>query len=226
MSYKIIIYGATGMVGQGALLECVNDMSISDILCVGRRDFFHENAKVKNLVLPDMFDYSDLGDSLEGYDACFFCLGTTSLGKSEKEYAKITYDLTMDAAEHLQSLNPNMTFIYVSAAGADSSEKGRVMWARVRGRLENKLFKKGFKKAYSLRPSYIQPLDGIKSRTALYQALYSVVGFAFPLIKKIAPDGVTSTRCMGRAMINLLKKQPDIEILDPVHINCVANKST
>ena len=225
MSLKVIIYGATGMVGQGALLEAQKSPEVTEVLCVSRKKMHVSHPKVKNLVLANLFDHKSIQDQLKNYDACFFCLGTTSMGKTEKDYKHISYDLTLKIAEILQIRNPKMTFIYVSSAGADSSEKGRVMWARVRGKIENKLFSLGFKSAHSMRPSYIQPLDGIKSRTTLYRILYKLVGFSFPLLKKIAPHSVTSTRAIGKAMIHLARTHQGPKILNPKGINELARTS-
>ena len=224
MALKVIIFGATGMVGQGALLEACKTPDLSEILCITRNKIQKTNPKIKNIVLKNLFDLNSIQDQLKGYDACFFCLGTSSLGKSEKQYKHISYDLTLKNAEILKAKNPNMTFIYVSAAGADSSEKGKVMWARVRGKIENKLFSLGFKSVHSMRPSYIQPFDGIKSRTTLYRILYNLVGFAFPLFQRITPNSVTSTRSIGKAMIYLARTHQGPKILGPKEINELAHK--
>lgn len=221
---KLIIYGASGMVGQGALLEAVQSADVSEIIVIGRRALEHSSSKVKSLVLENMHDHKPIADKLKGYDACFFSLGTTSMGKTEEEYSYVTYDLTWHVIETLLPRNPNMTFIYVSAAGADSSEKGCSMWARVRGRLENRLFSAGFKSAHSMRPSYIQPMDGIKSRTFMYRQLYNVVGALFPLAKKIAPNSLTTTRNIGQAMLTLARTHSGPPILDPEDINQFAAK--
>jgi hypothetical protein len=180
--------------------------------------------KIRSVILSDMFDQTRVALEVKDFDACFFCLGTTSLGKSEKEYSRITYDLAITAAKMLKQANPNMVFVYVCAKGADSTEEGRVMWARVRGRLENKLFGMGFKAAYSMRPGYIQPMDGIKSGTALYRTLYDFVGFSYPILKKIAPNSVTSTRAIGKAMLNLSRGSSSERILDPTDINRFAEE--
>lgn len=220
---RILIYGATGMVGQGALREAVNASDVSEIACVGRRSVEHSSRKVRSLVLSDMFDHSSIAGELKDFDACFFCLGTTSFGKSEKEYSRITYELTMTVAEVLQPRNPNMTFVYVCARGADSTERGRIMWARVRGKLENSLFGKGFKSIHSMRPGYIQPLDGIKSRTTLYRVLYELIGFTFVVLKRLFPNYITSTREIGTAMLHLARHHSGPNILDPVDINWIAD---
>lgn len=220
---RILIYGATGMVGQGVLREAVNTSDVSEIVCVGRRTVAHLSRKVRSLVLSDMFDHSSIAEQLKDFDACFFCLGTSSFGKSEEEYSRITYELTMTVAEVLQPRNPNMTFVYMCAKGADSTERGRIMWARVRGKLENRLFEKGFKSIHSMRPAYIQPMDGIKSRTTLYRVLYDVVGFSFPVLKRVFANSVTSTREIGKAMLNLARHHAGPKILDPVDINSIAD---
>ncbi|MBK1877299.1 NAD(P)H-binding protein [Pelagicoccus mobilis] len=216
---RIAIYGATGMLGQAALREAVHASDVGEILCVGRRPTESDSPKVRSLVLPDLFDHSSITGQLKDLDACFFCLGTTAAGKSEERYHRITYELTMKVAELLQSQNPNLSFIYVSAQGADSSEQGRVMWARVRGKLENQLFGMSFRSVHALRPGYIQPMDGIKSRTPLYRIIYNIVGFTYPILKKLFPNSITSTHQMGKAMLNLARKHPAPQILHPVDIN-------
>lgn len=221
---RIVVYGASGMVGQGILREAVLAEDVTEIVCIGRSSVNNSDPKIRSVVLSDMFDQKGVAEEVKDFDACFFCLGTTSLGKSEEEYSRITYDLTLSAAKMLKEANPYMVFVYMCAKGADSTEKGRVMWARVRGRLENELFGMGFKAAYSMRPSYIQPMDGIKSRTVLYRTLYDIVGFSYPLLKKISPNSVTSTRDIGRAMLNLARGSGSERILDPTDINRIAEQ--
>jgi uncharacterized protein YbjT (DUF2867 family) len=198
---KVMLFGATGMVGQGVLRECLLSDEVSAVLTVGRTVTGQQNAKLREIAQKDLTNLSSVEDQLAGYDACFFCLGVSSAGMNEQNYTRVTYDLTMSVARTLLRVNPNMTFIYVSGTGTDSTEKGRSMWARVKGRTENELLHLGFKSAYMFRPGYIQPMDGIKTKTAVYALLYAVLGPLYPVLKAIAPGYVTTTRQLGRAMI-------------------------
>ncbi len=171
------------MVGQGVLRECLLDADIDEVLTVGRSASGTKNSTLREIVHPDLFHYSDIEASLIGFDACFFCLGVTSSGKSEQQYENLTYTLTLAAAETLGRLNPAMTFIYVSGAGTDSSEKGRVMWARVKGKTENALLRLPFKAAYMFRPGVIQPAHGERSKTAAYRIGYVLMKPALPLLR-------------------------------------------
>jgi uncharacterized protein YbjT (DUF2867 family) len=198
---KIILFGATGMVGQGALRECLLSNQVESVLTVGRTLTGQTDPKLQEIAPKDLTNLSEIETQLAGYDACFFCLGISSVGTNEQDYTRITYDLTLSVARTLFKINPNMTFIYVSGSGTDSTEKGRTMWARVKGRTENDLLKLGFKGAYMFRPGYIQPLDGIKTKTALYAAIYRTVGFLYPVFKALVPNYVTTTQQVGRAMV-------------------------
>jgi uncharacterized protein YbjT (DUF2867 family) len=202
---KVILFGATGMVGQGVLRECLRDPGVEGVLVIGRSSIGVQNEKVREIVHRDFLDFSSIEDRLGGYDACFFCLGVSSVGMAEQDYARVTYDYTLAAARVLAKQNPGMTFIYVSGTGTDSSEQGRLMWARVKGKTENALFKLPLK-AYMFRPGYIQPLDGIKSKTKLYGALYSVVGVFYPMLLAMFPKYVTTSEQVGRAMICVAKR--------------------
>ena len=204
---KVILFGATGMVGQGVLRECLADPDVERVLVIGRNACGVEDPKLREVVRSDLFDYTDVESEpeLSGYDACFFCLGVSAAGMSEEAYTKITYDLTMSAAETLVRLNPGMTFIYVSGAGTDSSEEGRTMWARVKGRTENDLLKLPFASAYMFRPAFIQPMHGIKSRTTLYRVLYAILGPLYPILTVLFPKYVTTTEQVGRAMLAVTK---------------------
>ncbi len=200
---KVILFGATGMVGQGVLRECLQSAAIEKILTVGRAITGVKDPKIEEIALPNLFDLSNLEPRLAGYDACFFCLGVSSAGMNEQDYTRVTYDLTLSVARTLVKLNSGMTFIYVSGTGTDSTEKARTMWARVKGRTENALLTLGFKSAYMFRPGYIQPLDGIKTKTAVYAFVYALLGPLYPLLKAIAPNYVTTTRQVGLAMIHV-----------------------
>ena len=180
---KVILFGASGMVGQGVLRECLLDPEVTAVLSIVRSSTGQQHPKLREIVHKDFFDFSSIESELSGFDACFFCLGVSSAGMSEENYRRITYDITLAAAQTLVKLNPNMTFIYVSGAGTDSSERGRMMWARVKGQTENALLRLPFKAAYMFRPAVIVPLHGIKSRTRLYRVSYAVLGPLLPLLK-------------------------------------------
>ena len=202
---RVILFGGTGMVGQGVLKECERDPEITEVLAVGRTALENADAKVWEIAAEDLFDLEDEEDRLTGFNACFFCLGVSSSGMGEEAYRRVTYDLTMSVAKRLVRLNPGMVFEYVSGAGTDSTEKGRVMWARVKGKTENDLQGLGFKGAYMFRPGGIVPMDGIKSKTKAYQAVYSVLGPVMPLLHRLFPRYMTTTRELGRAMIRVAK---------------------
>lgn len=202
---KVILFGATGMVGQGVLRECLEDDDVEFVLAIGRSAADTEHPKLQSLVHTDLFSYGDVENDLRGFDACFFCLGVSAAGMSEPEYSKVTYDLTLEAARTLARLNPEMTFIYVSGAGTDSTEEGRSMWARIKGKTENALLTLPFAAAYMFRPAFIQPMHGIKSRTRLYRVLYAIAGPLFPLLNAAFPKYVTTTEQVGRAMLTVGK---------------------
>lgn len=202
---KVILFGASGMVGQGVLRECLRDSEIDGVLSIGRTASGLSNPKLRDIVRKDLNSLSDIEDVRHPYDACLFCLGVSSAGMSGQDYRRITYDLTLSVAQTLVRANPNMTFIYVSGTGTDSSEKGRVMWARVKGATENALLRLPFKAAYMFRPGFIQPLDGIKSKTKLYSALYALARPFYPLIRAIVPDYATTTQELAQAMIGVAK---------------------
>jgi uncharacterized protein YbjT (DUF2867 family) len=206
------------MVGQGVLRECLRDPEVERVLVVGRSSIGDQNEKIREIVHRDFLDFSSIEDQLSGYDACFFCLGVSSVGMNEQDYTRVTYDYTMGAAQVLAKKNPGMTFIYVSGTGTDSSEKGRLMWARVKGKTENALFRLPFK-AYMFRPGYVQPLGGIKSKTKLYQTLYSVAGAFYPLLRTIFAKYVTTTELVGRAMICVAKRGAQKRLLENEDIN-------
>lgn len=222
---KVILYGASGMIGQGVLRECLNDPHIESILCVGRSSLSITNTKLKEMNHQDLNKYEGLDSQLSGYDACFFCLGTTSAGKNEAEYSHVTYNFTIAAGDVLSRLNPKMTFIYVSALGADSTEKSRTMWARVRGKVENTLLQMPFKSVYIFRPGVVQPLDGIQSATKSYRILYSLSKPILPVIKRIFPNHISTTRNIGRAMIEVAKHGYIRKILGTSDFNKIAEST-
>ena len=216
---RVILFGATGMVGQGVLREALLDRDVERVLTVGRTATGQQSAKLVELVHKDFLDFAAVRERLTGYDACFFCLGVSSVGLSEKEYERITYEYAIRAATTLARQNPEMTFEYISGMGTDSSEKGRSMWARVKGKTENALMKLPFKAVYSLRPGFIQPIGGIKSKTRLYQAMYTVMAPLYPLWRALLPNYVTTTEQLGRAMLAVAKKGAPRAILEVREIN-------
>jgi uncharacterized protein YbjT (DUF2867 family) len=200
---KVLLFGATGMVGQGVLRECLLDESVQSVLSVGRSITGQQQEKLSELKLNDFMNLTTIEELLKGYDACFFCLGVSAVGMSEENYRKISYDFTLSVAQTLVKLNPNMTFIYVSGTGTDSSEKGRIMWARVKGKTENELLKLPFKAVFMFRPGVILPLYGVKSKTKLYRVMYQVLRPIYPFLRKL--KSVTTTEQVGRAMIHVTK---------------------
>jgi len=223
MGYKVVITGTTGMVGKGVLLECIDHPSIENILIVNRSSVGITHPKVKEVLIEDFFELSSVSDELNGFDACFFCLGITSIGQSEASYTKTTYDLTLNFAETFIDQNVKSIFCYVSGTGTDSSEKGRTMWARVKGKTENRLLEMPFKRAYMFRPGYIQPLRGIKSKTQWYALLYLIFKPIY-LILKHFPSTATNTTNMGLAMINSLEGKYAKSILENKEINELAQQ--
>jgi len=220
---KVIIFGATGMVGQGVLLECLDHSEVSAILAVGRSSCGSDHPKLEELIHQDFFDYSAIEDKLTGYEACFFCLGVSAAGMSEEQYHRLTFKLTLGAAETLARLNPTMTFCYVSGAGTDSSESGRMMWARVKGKTENHLLQLPFKAAFMFRPGYIQPLKGIRSKTRLYQTFYTLARPLYPALKTLFPSYVTTTEKLGLAMIEVALHGNTQPLLKNRDINALAS---
>ena len=201
----VVLFGATGMVGQGVLRECLLDPDVHRVLSIGRTVTGLQHPKLREIARSNLYDYSDLESELTGYDACFFCLGTSAAGKSEAEYRRITYDLTLAAATTLVRINPRMTFIYVSGSGTDSTEKGRTMWARVKGATENALLRLPFKAAYMFRPAGILPMHGERSRTRLYRVAYAITRPLLPLLTRLFPGYITTTEILGRTMLDAVR---------------------
>lgn len=216
---KVILFGATGMVGQGALRECLLDRDVEAVLTIGRLVTGQQHAKLQEIASTNLFDLSAIEGRLSGFDACLFCLGVSAAGMNEQAYRRITYELTMSVARTLVRLNPGMTFIYVSGAGTDSSERSRMMWARVKGKTENDLLKMPFRAAYMFRPGYIQPLHGIRTKTKWYGALYAVMGPLYPIWKRLLPKYVTTTECVGRAMLKVVRQGAANRFLENQDIN-------
>jgi uncharacterized protein YbjT (DUF2867 family) len=202
---NVILFGATGMVGQGILRECLLDPDVQLVLSVVRTTSGQQHQKLHELLHSNFFDYSEIESQLTGFDACFFSLGVSSAGMDEAKYTHLTYDLTLSAATTLARLSPQMTFLYVSGAGTDSTERGRSMWARIKGKTENDILKLSFRAAYMFRPGFIQPLHGIRSKTRLYQTVYTLLNPILPLLKFILPQYVTTTEQVGRAMLQVAK---------------------
>ena len=220
---KVIITGSTGMVGKGVLLECLESTSIDKVLLINRSSIRMEHAKLEEILLPDFLNIESVRDQLAGYDACFYCMGVSAVGMNEENYTRITYTTTKVFVDVLYDLNPDMVFIYVSGQGTDSSEKGRAMWARVKGRAENMVFKKGFKNAYAFRPGGILPEKGIKSRTGWYNTIYFITRPLFPLFRR--SKNITTTTKLGQAMIKALALSESRKILENVDINELSERN-
>ena len=218
---NILLFGATGMVGQGVLRECLLDPDVETVLSVGRSATGQRHERLREIVHADLFDLSAIEAELAGFDAGFFCLGVSSAGMTEESYRRVTYDLTMSVARCLAKLNPRMTFIYVSGMGTDSTGHGRIMWARVKGETENALLRMPFKAAYMFRPALIVPLNGVKSKTRLYRAFYVVLGPILPWLYAAAPKYVTTTAQVGRAMLAVAKRGAPVPVLENSDINKV-----
>ncbi|HYQ68244.1 NAD(P)H-binding protein [Actinophytocola sp.] len=215
---KVVVFGATGMVGQGVVRECLLAPDVESVVSVGRSPSDVRDPKFQEVVTADLLDYSEI--DLSGVDACFFCLGVSSTGVSEADYRRVTYDITMAAASAVVAANPAATFVYVSGVGADSTEKGRTMWARVRGATENALLATSLQ-AYVLRPGYIQPMHGATSRTRLYRVLYRFVRVLYPALRAVFPKHVSTTERIGRAMLGLARHGAEKRILYSADFNAI-----
>ncbi|MGB6943380.1 MAG: NAD(P)H-binding protein [Bryobacteraceae bacterium] len=218
---RVLLFGATGMVGQGVLRECLLNPDVESVVAVLRNATGQQHPKLHELPHGDFLDFSSIENQLSGFDACFFCLGVSSAGISEENYQRITYSFTLAAALVLVKLNPTMTFIYISGAGADSSERGRSMWARVKGKTENHLLRLPFHAAYIFRPGMIVPLHGIQSKTSLYRAFYTLLGPLLPALRGRFPKYVTTTEQIGRAMLKVARHGWPKPILETSDINQV-----
>jgi uncharacterized protein YbjT (DUF2867 family) len=222
---RVLIFGATGMVGQGVLRESLLASDVEHVRTVGRSATGQSHPKLSEVVHRDLTDFSAIEDQLRGFDACFFTLGVTSTGMTEEAYTRVTYDIAAAAGEVLARLNPNMTFVFVSGAGTDSSEKGRVMWARVKGRAENALRAMPFKAVYCFRPGFIQPLHGIQSRTKMYRVLYVVLRPLVWLLRVVTPKSMLTTESLGIAMLNAVRHGAPKPVLDAPDINVLAKSA-
>jgi len=213
----ILIFGATGMVGQSVLRECLNARDVGRVVAVGRTRTDIDHPRLSNVVTSDLTDLRAVAAELSPFDACFFCLGVSSVGMSELDYTRITYDLTMSVAQFLVRANPAMTFVYVTGAGTDSSERGKRMWARVKGKTENDLMKLGFKGAYMFRPGVIQPLHAVRSKTALYRIAYIFAKPLFWLLHAVSPRSLVTSVEVGLAMLSVARRgypKPILEVGD------------
>ena len=214
----VLILGATGMVGQGVLRECLLDGGVTRVVTLGRTATRQKHPKLREIVHSNLLDLSAVEDQLIGLDACFYSLGASAAGLSEAEYARINYEMTLAVAETLARLNPGMTFIYVSGTGTDRSERGRVMWARVKGRTENALLRLPFKAAYMLRPGLIVPMHGVRSKTRLYRVFYTVMTPFLPVLKALFPRAIITTEQLGRAMLRLARSGYSKHVLETADI--------
>jgi len=222
---KVIITGTTGMVGKGVLLECLDDQRVSKVLVVNRNALGLKHPKLHEIIHSDFYNFSTCQESFAEYDACFHCMGVSSAGLDEEKYTQLTYNISLALAKTCFKANPNMTFTYVSGTGTDSSEKGKTMWARVKGKTENDILKLGFKQAFMFRPGVIQPLRGIKSKTKLYQTFYVLFSPFWPVFKALMGKNLTDTTKIGKAMMNAAQKGFDKIYLENPDINNLADQN-
>ena len=210
---KVIVFGATGMVGQAVLTQCLTDPGVSAVVVVGRTSVGRSHSKMREILHRDFFDFDALTDEFTGADACLFCLGVSSVGKKEPGYRRITKDITLAAAEVIGRASPSVVFEYISGRGTDSTEHGRVMWARVKGETENALLAMPFR-GYAIRPGFIQATGGEQTKTTFYRAAYRVTGWLYPVLRRFAPDYVIRSDELGRAMIAVARQLPEKRILE------------
>ena len=222
---NIAIFGATGMIGQGVLRECLHDPDVAVVKAIGRSASGVSHPKIRDVVHPDMRGFAAIESEFRDVDACFFCLGVTSAGLTEAAYASVTYDIPVTAASMLARLNPSMTFILVSGAGADSSERGRVMWARVKGKAENAILRMPFK-GYVFRPAVVQPMHGIKSRTAIYNTAYMLLRFLMPALRRLFRRYVLTTEEIGQAMLLVARRGAPKRVLESRDISALLESQT
>ena len=222
---KTMILGATGMVGQGVLRECINDPEVQEILVVGRRLASIQHPKIQEIIHGNLHDCSSIEPQLTGWDACMFCIGVSSFGMGEDEYTLITYELTKYLAETILRLNPGIVFIYISGDGTDSSEKGKIKWARIKGKTENMLLKMPFKAAYMFRPGLIQPLHGIQAQTKVYRYTYVVLKPIISILRNLFPSAISTTEELGQAFLNAAKTGFHKPIIEKEDIRLLAQLS-
>lgn len=212
---NIMIFGATGMVGRGVLRECLQAADVARVTAVGRTPSGVTDPKLRDVLVRDLMDYRSVEADLSGFDACFFCLGVSSAGMSESQYTRITHDLTLAAAEVLARLNPQMTFVYVSGAGTDNTERGSIMWARVKGRTENVLRRLPFKAVYLFRPGAIQAMHGERSKARASAVAYTLVGWLLPTLRALLPRQILTTESIGKAMLAVARRGAPQAVLEP-----------
>lgn len=215
---KVIITGATGMVGKGVLLECLEASKIVQVLSISRRPTGIDHSKLVEFIHEDFSEFETIKDSLSGYDACYACMGVSSTGMGEVQYTKLTYNFTISLAKTLSSVNKDMTFVYVSGEGTDSTEKSWIMWARVKGKTENDLLSLGFRQTFIFRPAAIIPKKGVQPSSRLSRVLINMLVWLFYLIKMIAPKSIVNSIQIGRAMINVSVNGYEQQIIRPPDI--------
>lgn len=219
---KVIVFGASGMVGAGVVIECLESERVESVLAVVRKPTGASHPKLREHVRSSFLDFADEPDLFRGYDACFYCLGITSVGMTEDAYRRVTYDMTLAAAAAVAAASPRIVFCFVSGAGTDATEQGNVMWARVKGKTENALTRMPIQ-AYHFRPGFIQPRKGVKSKTPWLRAFYAIAGPLYPLLSKLAPAYVTTTESIGRAMIQVAASGTPERVLENAAINRLAS---
>jgi len=217
---RVIVTGASGMVGEGVLHVCLQRDDVEAVLVVGRKPCGTTHPKLKEILHADFFNLAAIESQLNNYDACLFCLGVSSVGMKEDEYYKLTYRLTTHFAETLVKQNPAITFCYISGAGTDSTEKGKSMWARVKGKTENELMKMNFKRAYNFRPGALEPIKGLKNILNFYNYL----GWLIPVIRLLAPNSICKLEDLGAAMVNSVTQGYEKQVLEVTDIVALAKK--
>jgi len=221
---NVVMFGATGMLGQGVLRECLLAADVEQVVTIGRNSSGVQHPKLRDIIHKDLWNYSTIEPQLRGFQACFFCLGVTSAGMNEADYAQITHGIAAAAAEVLCRNNPGMTFVFVSGAGADSSERGRLMWARVKGKAENAILRTTCE-SYVFRPGVVLPAHGERSRTAAYRVLYSMTSPLLPLLKRVWPRHILTTEEFGRAMLTVARQGASKRVLESSDISGIAAAS-
>ncbi|WP_330960710.1 NAD-dependent epimerase/dehydratase family protein [Photobacterium sp. 53610] len=219
---KLIIFGATGMVGRATLRECLNAHDVTEVLAIGRSKLEVEHPKLDSLILDDMFNYEGLTNRLSQFDACLFCLGTSIGSSTEEEYLNLNQTLPLTVAKAMSEANPDMSFVYISGKGTDSSETGKVAWARIKGKTENDLLKMPFKAVYLLRPALIIPMNGEESQETTYRLLYRYTGWLMRLVRGAFPSMITDSEKVGTAILNLLRRGESSVVVENQDINIIA----
>ncbi|HWM65989.1 MAG TPA: NAD(P)H-binding protein [Steroidobacteraceae bacterium] len=220
---RVLLFGATGMVGRGVLRECLQAADVEQVLAVGRTSTSQQHPKLREMIRPSLMDVGEVEAELRDFDACFFCLGVSSAGLTEARYTEVTYDWTLTVANILARLNPQMTFVYVSGAGTDSTESGRSMWARVKGKTENALMRLPFKGVYLFRPGVIQPLHGIQSKTGSYRWFYTLTAPLLPILRALFPAQILTTQTIGRAMLAVARHGAQRPVLESRDIYAIGS---